>query len=58
MNQFNEIKEIFEKKVKFEDITRSLMNKEIIEKSKNILEELECINYLNSRDLLSTFLIS
>lgn len=57
MNQFNEIKEIFEKKVKFEDITRSLMNKEIIEKTKNILEELECNNYLNSRDLLSTFLI-
>lgn len=58
MNQFNEIKEIFEKKIKFEDITRTLMNKEIIDKGKKILEKLDCKNYLNSRDLLSTFLIN
>lgn len=58
MNEFNEIKEIFEKKIKFEDITKSLMNREIIKKSNIIIKELDCENYLNSRDLLSTFLIN
>lgn len=58
MNEFNEIKELFKSKRKFEEITRSLMNKEIREKSDIIIKELDCENYLNSRDLLSTFLIN
>lgn len=58
MNEFNEIKEIFKNKNKFEEITRCLMTKDIVMKGKNIIEELECNNYLNSRDLLSSFLIN
>ena len=58
MNEFNEVKKIFENKRKFEEITRSLMNKEIREKGELILKELDCKLYLNSRDLLSCFLIN
>ena len=58
MNEFNEIKEIFKPKQKFEDITRCLMTKDIVNKGKIIIEELDCSNYLNSRDLLSSFLIN
>merc|ERR1712196_522958 len=58
MNEFNEIKEIFKNKNKFEEITRCLMTKDIVNKGKNIIELLDCNNYLNSRDLLSSFLIN
>lgn len=58
MNEFYEIKEIFKNKNRFEEITRCLMTKDIVIKSKNIIEELDCNNYLNSRDLLSLFLIN
>lgn len=58
MNEFNEVKKIFENKRKFEEITRSLMNKEIREKGELILKKLDCELYLNSRDLLSCFLIN
>jgi hypothetical protein len=58
MNEFYEIKEIFKNKNRFEEITRCLMTKDIVVKGKNIIEELDCNNYLNSRDLLSLFLIN
>ena len=58
MDQFIEVKEVFKTKNKFEEITRALMNKEIIKKGENIIQELECEVYLNSRDLLSSFLIN
>lgn len=57
MNEFNEVKKIFENKRKFEEITRSLMNKEIRQKGEAIIKELDCELYLNARDLLSCFLI-
>lgn len=58
MNEFYEIKEIFNKKKKFYEITKSLMDKEIKLKSEKILEKLNCTNYLNSKELLSSFLIN
>ena len=58
MNEFNEIKKIFKNKNKFEEITRCLMTKDIVMKGKNVIEDLDCNNYLNSRDLLSLFLIN
>lgn len=57
MNEFNEIKEIFRTKRKFEEITKCLMTKDIVNKGNNLIKELDCNNYLNSRDLLSSFLI-
>ena len=57
MNEFNEIKEIFKTKRKFEEITKCLMTKDIVNKGNNLIKELDCANYLNSRDLLSSFLI-
>ena len=58
MNEFNEIKDFFKNKNKFEEITRSMMNKELVKKGENLMKELDCNMYLNSREFLSSFLIS
>ena len=57
MNEFKELKSNFEKKNKFNDIARQLMNKENIELGKSIIDILNCESYLNARDLLSVFLL-
>ena len=57
MNEFKELKSIFKKKEKFNDIARQLMNKENIQIGKSIIETLKCDSYLNARDLLSIFLL-
>ena len=57
MNEFKELKSIFKKKEKFNDIAKQLMNKENIQIGKSIIETLKCNSYLNSRDLLSIFLL-
>ena len=57
MDLFKELKLKFEKKNKFEDIARQLMNKENINLGKSIIDILKCDTYLNARDLLSIFLM-
>ena len=58
MNLFKELKVKFDKKKLFREITTQMMSKEIINLSKSIIEELDCDQYINERELLSIFLLN
>ena len=57
MNEFDELKKLFKPTKKFEDIIKCLTNKETVKTGKELIEKIECSEYLNYRDLLSIFLI-
>ena len=57
MNEFKELKSIFENKNSFDVIIKDLMKKDNMILGKQMIEKLECSTYLNARDLLSIFLI-